>query len=235
MDFGSYWFENASPTFLKKMIRKSSFDMTRVDKGLEVSLKSIAEYRLSATDTVPMLYQSGYLTIKAYDSEYRICTLGYPNEEVQYAFKEKLVLEYTGLNDNKEYLDYVTFSRYVNKGQVEEFMSAIKAIFAHIPYPTSQKQYELDYQTIFYLIFTLMGQIMRTEVATFSGRIDALCETKDYVYLFEFKLDGSVDDALKQIEDKDYAVGYEASGKSVVKIGVAFDTEKRNIADWKII
>ena len=80
-----------------------------------------------------------------------------------------------------------------------------------------------------------MGQIMRTEVVTFSGRIDALCETKDYVYLFEFKLDGSVEDALKQIEDKDYAVGYEASGKNVVKIGVAFDTEKRNIADWKMI
>ena len=233
--FGSYWFENASPTFLIKMIRKSSFDMSRVDKGLEVSLKNIAEYRLSATDTVPMLYQSGYLTIKAYDAEYGICTLGYPNEEVQYAFKEKLVLEYTGLNDNKEYLDYMTFSRYVGKGQVEEFMTAIKAIFAHIPYPTAQKQYELDYQTIFYLIFTLMGQIMRTEVVTFSGRIDAVCETKDYVYLFEFKLDGTVEDALKQIEDKDYAVGYEASGKNVVKIGVAFDTAKRNIADWKVI
>ena len=114
-------------------------------------------------------------------------------------------------------------------------MTAIKAIFAHIPYPTAQKKYELDYQTIFYLIFTLMGQIMRTEVVTFSGRIDAVCETKDYVYLFEFKLDGSVEDALKQIEDKDYAVGYEASGKNVVKIGVAVDTEKRNIADWMMV
>jgi hypothetical protein len=114
-------------------------------------------------------------------------------------------------------------------------MTAIKAIFAHIPYPTAQKQYELNYQTIFYLIFTLMGQRMRTEVYTNEGRIDAVCETKDFVYLFEFKLDGSVEDALKQIEDKDYAVGYEASNKQVVKIGVAIDTEKRNIKDYKII
>ncbi|MBR3732418.1 MAG: PD-(D/E)XK nuclease domain-containing protein, partial [Spirochaetales bacterium] len=203
-------------------------------KGFRVALNDIADYRLSHTNVVPMMYQSGYLTIKEYNPQSRLCILGYPNEEVEYAFMNKLLEEFSYLEDDPV-CSYPVFADYIHHGQVEEFMTAIKAIFAHIPYPTAQKKYELDYQTIFYLIFTLMGQIMRTEVVTFSGRIDALCETKDYVYLFEFKLDGSVEDALKQIEDKDYAVGYEASGKNVVKIGVAFDTEKRNIADWKMI
>ncbi len=233
-DFGSYWFENASPTFLIKMIRRMNFDVKTIMKGVRVALKEMAEYRLSYTNVVPMMYQSGYLTIKDYDKEDNLCLLGYPNEEVKYAFMNKLLDEFSYL-DNDPVCSYPVFASYVRKGQVEEFMSAIKAIFAQIPYPTAQKQYELDYQTIFYLIFTLMGQRMRTEVVTFSGRIDAVCETKDFVYLFEFKLDGSVEDALKQIEDKDYAVGYEASNKHVVKIGVAIDTEKRNIKDYKII
>ena len=233
-DFGSYWFENASPTFLIKMIRRMNFDVKTIMKGVRVALKEIAEYRLSYTNVVPMMYQSGYLTIKDYNPQSRLCILGYPNEEVEYAFMNKLLGEFSYLEDDPV-CSYPVFADYIHNGQVEEFMTAIKAIFAHIPYPTAQKKYELDYQTIFYLIFTLMGQIMRTEVVTFSGRIDAVCETKDYVYLFEFKLDGSVEDALKQIEDKDYAVGYEASGKNVVKIGVAFDTEKRNIKDYKII
>ena len=232
--FGSYWFESGTPTFLIKMIRRMNFDVKTIMKGFRVALNDIADYRLSYTNVVPMMYQSGYLTIKEYKGESGICTLGYPNEEVEYAFMNKLLGEFSYLEDDSV-CSYQVFADYIHNGQVEEFMTAIKAIFAHIPYPTAQKKYELDYQTIFYLIFTLMGQIMRTEVVTFSGRIDAVCETKDYVYLFEFKLDGSVDDALKQIEDKDYAVGYEASGKSVVKIGVAFDTEKRNIADWKMI
>ncbi|MBP5450560.1 MAG: AAA family ATPase, partial [Spirochaetales bacterium] len=234
LNFGSYWFENASPTFLIKMIRRVSFDVKTIMKGFRVALKDIADYRLSYTNVVPMMYQSGYLTIKEYDKEDNLCLLGYPNEEVEYAFMNKLLGEFSYLEDDPV-CSYPVFASYVRKGQVEEFMTAIKAIFAHIPYPTAQKQYELDYQTIFYLIFTLMGQIMRTEVVTFSGRIDAVCETKDFVYLFEFKLDGSVEDALKQIDDKDYAVGYEASGKNVVKIGVAFDTQKRNISDWKMI
>ncbi|MBR6200709.1 MAG: ATP-binding protein [Spirochaetales bacterium] len=232
--FGSYWFESGTPTFLIKMIRRMNFDVKTIMKGFRVALNDIADYRLSYTNVVPMMYQSGYLTIKEYKGESGICTLGYPNEEVEYAFMNKLLREFSYLEDDSV-CSYQVFADYIHNGQVEEFMTAIKAIFAHIPYPTAQKKYELDYQTIFYLIFTLMGQIMRTEVVTFSGRIDALCETKDYVYLFEFKLDGSVEDALKQIEDKDYAVGYEASGKNVVKIGVAFDTEKRNIADWKMI
>ena len=233
-NFGDYWFETGTPTFLIKMIRRMNFDVKIIMKGFRVSLREIAEYRLSYTNVVPMMYQSGYLTIKDYDKEDDLCLLGYPNEEVEYAFMNKLLDEFSYLEDNPV-CSYPVFASYVRKGQIEEFITAIKAIFAHIPYPTAQKKYELDYQTIFYLIFTLMGQIMRTEVVTFSGRIDALCETKDFVYLFEFKLGGSVEDALKQIEDKDYAVGYEASGKNVVKIGVAIDTEKRNIKDYKII
>ncbi len=232
--FGDYWFESGTPTFLIKMIRRTNFDVKAIMKGFRVSLTDIADYRLSYTNVVPMMYQSGYLTIKDYNPQSKLCMLSYPNEEVEYAFMNKLLRHFSYLEDDPV-CSYQVFADYIHNGQVEEFMTAIKSIFAQIPYPTAQKKYEIDYQTIFYLIFTLMGQIMRTEVVTFSGRIDAVCETKDFIYLFEFKLNGSVDDALKQIDDKDYAVGYEASGKNVVKIGVAFDTEKRNITDWKMV
>ncbi|MBR6062248.1 MAG: ATP-binding protein [Spirochaetales bacterium] len=233
--FGNYWFESGTPTFLIKAIHQSDFDIYSFSEGIEVGIKSINAYKLDFSNIIPMMYQSGYLTIKSYDLDYNTCILGYPNEEVRYAFMEQLALEYTYLTHDSTKLDSATFSKYVCKGETDKFMTAIKAIFAHIPYPTSQKQYELNYQTIFYLIFTLMGQRMRTEVYTNEGRIDAVCETKDFVYLFEFKLDGTVEDALQQIEDKDYAVGYEASNKQIVRIGVAIDTAKRNIKDYKII
>ncbi|MBP5706315.1 MAG: ATP-binding protein [Spirochaetales bacterium] len=233
--FGNYWFQSGTPTFLVKAIHNVSFDLKSFDDGIEVSVKSIEGYKLDYQNIVPMMYQSGYLTIKEYDDEYETCVLGYPNDEVRYAFKEQLVLEYSYLTHNNTKLDYVTFSKYVRKGEVDKFMTAIKAMFAAIPYPTSQKKYELDYQTIFYLIFTLLGQTMQTEVHTNTGRIDAVCETKDFIYLFEFKLNGTVEEALKQIDDKDYAVSYEASGKNIKKIGVAIDLEKRNIKDYKII
>ena len=231
--FGDYWFESGTPTFLIKMIRRTNFDVKAIMKGFRVSLTDIADYRLSYTNVVPMMYQSGYLTIKEYNPQSRLCILGYPNEEVEYAFMNKLLRHFSYLEDDPV-CSYQVFADYIHNGQVEEFMTAIKAIFAHIPYPTAQKKYELDYQTIFYLIFTLMGQNMRTEVVTFSGRIDAVCETKDFIYMFEFKLDGTVEEALKQIDNKDYAVGYEASGKNIVRIGVSFDTEKRNIREWRI-
>ena len=233
--FGNYWFETGTPTFLIKAIHQSDFDLHSFNDGIEVGINAINAYKLDFSNIIPMMYQSGYLTIKDYDSDFDTCTLGYPNEEVRYAFMEQLALEYTYLTSDSTKLDSATFSKYVCKGETDKFMQAIKAIFAHIPYPTNQKQYELNYQTIFYLIFTLMGQRMRTEVYTNEGRIDAVCETKDYIYLFEFKLGGTVEDALKQIDDKDYAVGYEASGKQIVKIGVAIDTEKRQIVDYRII
>jgi len=233
-NFGNYWFESGTPTFLVKAIKQKGVDIRKFLDGFKADLNSISNYRLSYSNIVPMMYQTGYLTIKQYDKESGLCTLGYPNEEIEYAFMNNLLEEYTEVED-ESILSASVFSDYVYHGLVNEFMTAIKAVFAHIPYPTSQKQYELNYQTIFYLIFTLMGQRMRTEVYTNEGRIDAVCETKDYIYLFEFKLDGSVEDALKQIEDKAYAVGYEASGKQIVKIGVAIDTEKRNIKDYKII
>ncbi|MBR6061290.1 MAG: ATP-binding protein [Spirochaetales bacterium] len=235
LDFGNYWFETATPTFLVKAIHQASFDMRGFEDGILIGRDDISDYRLSYANIVPMMYQTGYLTIKDYNPKYGICTLGYPNNEVKFAFSKKLLEEYTYLYENAPVLSYPVFASYVDMGQIDKFMTAVKAIFASIPHPTSQKQYELNYQAIFYLIFKLMGQEMHTEVITNIGRIDAVCETKDYIYLFEFKLNGTVEDALKQIEDKDYACKYSASDKQIVKIGVAFSEEKRNIEEYKII
>ena len=131
-------------------------------------------------------------------------------------------------------IEIVNFIKEIRNGQPEKFMKRIQAIFAAAPKKTSQKYYELDAQAFFWLIFKLMGQFIQCEVQNGDGRSDAVVWTKDAVYIFEFKLDGSADEALSQIESKGYAIPYQADGRSVIKIGASFSSQSKNLAEWKI-
>jgi hypothetical protein len=183
------------------------------------------------------LYQSGYLTIAGYDKENRAYSLGFPNEEVKYGFLKNLLFKYlfpaSGMSGG---FNALTFTRALNAGDADTFLTQLKVFFAAIPYDLYFAKGENYYQTIFYMVFTLLGQFTEAEVRSAAGRADAVVKTKDRVYIFEFKLDGAgtAEDALKQIEEKGYHVPYEADSRRVVKVGVVFDTEKRTLKDWLV-
>ena len=180
-----------------------------------------------------MLYQSGYLTIKGYDSEFQLYTLAYPNKEVRKGFIESLMAAYVHLPARENTFYVVSFIKDLRAGKLVECLERIRAFFALIPNDLENKQ-EKHYQTIFYLLFRLMGQYVDVEVKSAIGRADVVVKLHDAIYVFEFKVDGTPEEALEQINSKGYAIPYQPDHRSVVKIGVNFDSTTRTIGDWVI-
>ena len=229
--FENYWFASGTPTFLAEMLKKTDFDLRELD-GIEVSAASLSDDRANINNPVPMIYQSGYLTIKKYDKEFQIYTLGFPNDEVKYGFLNFVTPFYTPVAETDTSFYIGKFIRELREGDPDAFLTRLRAFFAGISYELNNRT-ERHYQTIFYLVFKLMGQFSETEVRSAKGRADAVVKTADYIYVFEFKLDGSADQALAQINDRGYLIPYTVDGRKLVKIGVNFDPAQRNIGDWK--
>ena len=229
--FENYWFASGTPTFLAEMLKKTDFDLRELD-GIEVSAASLSDDRANINNPVPMIYQSGYLTIKKYDERFQIYTLGFPNDEVKYGFLNFVTPFYTPVAESETSFYIGKFIHELESGDVDAFLTRLRAFFAGISYELNNRT-ERHYQTIFYLVFKLMGQFAETEVRSAKGRADAVVKTDAYIYVFEFKLDGSADQALAQINDRGYLIPYTVDGRKLVKIGVNFDPAQRNIGDWK--
>jgi hypothetical protein len=191
------------------------------------------EYRADVKNPIPMIYQSGYLTITGYDPKFKIYTLGFPNEEVRYGFLEFLVPYYTAVTNGTGSFHIANFCKELEAGEPEAFMERMKVFFAKIPYELDNKN-ERHYQTVFYIVFTLIGQYVEAEVRSAAGRADAVVKTKEYIYVFEFKLNGTAEEALRQIDDKGYLLPYQLDGRKLVKVGVDFNKEERNINNYII-
>ncbi len=232
--FGSYWFSTGTPTFLTKMILDSGFDYRSLEYGVEVSTRSLENYRLSSNEPLPMLYQTGYVTIKSFDAEFRSYTLGVPNEEVKFGLYERLLPLYAGYTQDSDNIEVLNFIRELRAGKVNEFMERINCIFAAAPKQSSQKQYELNCQAFVWLIFKLMGEFVLCEVQNGKGRSDAVVWEKDAIYIFEFKMDGSAKEALEQINDRDYPIAYQNDGRKIVKVGVNYSSRDRQLSEWII-
>ena len=233
--FGSYWFSTGTPTFLTKMMLDIDFDYTTLEEGIDVDSRSLSEYRLNATEPVPLLYQTGYLTIKNYEKEFRSYTIALPNEEVKFSLYKKLLPLYAGFPTDDKKIEIVSFLKELRAGKVEEFMQRINRIFASAPKPTNQKQYELNCQAFVWLIFKLMGEFVQCEVQNGNGRSDAVVWEKDAIYIFEFKMDRTAKDALEQINSKDYAIAYKDDGRRIVKIGANYSSAERLFTEWIIV
>lgn len=227
-EFAAYWFQTGTPTYLADLLKQSDYDLRLLINGVEVDAAAFSEYRAEARNPLPMIYQSGYLTIKDYDKEVKLYTLGFPNDEVRYGFLNFLVPYYTEVTNSETGFHIAKFMRELRAGDVDAFMERLKVFFAGIPYELSDNT-ERHYQVIFHIIFTLMGQFIQSEVRSARGRADAVVQAKDAVYVFEFKLNGSAEEALKQIEEKGYLIPYSLDGRRLVKIGVDFSKETRNI------
>lgn len=231
-NFGSYWFSSGTPTFLVEMLKKTNFDLRQLD-GIEVSAFSLSDDRADVNNPVPMIYQSGYLTIKGYDEEFKIYTLCYPNEEVKYGFLNFVTPFYSPVDQNQTSFYIGRFITDLRKGNTESFLTRLRAFFADFPYELSDRT-ERHYQVVFYLVFKLMGQYTETEIRSARGRADAVVKTPGYIYVFEFKLNGSAQEALDQIDEKGYLIPYTADGRQMIKVGVNFDAGERNLGDWII-
>jgi len=229
--FANYWFETGTPTFLIKLLKEQQFDVTQLN-DLHLRELAFSTYEIDTLSVVPLLFQTGYLTIKDFEPTRRIYTLGYPNAEVEEAFLTYLLGEFSerdrGLNE--DYLWQLIDALEIH--QLDEFFKILQIFFANVPYNIHLK-HEKYYQTIFYLIFTLIGLRIDAEVSTNEGRIDAVVEVADHLYLFEFKLDKNADEALQQIKDHAYYQKYRGKGKPITLVGANFTSEKRKIAEWK--
>ena len=230
--FGDYWFSSGTPTFLVNMLKETDYDLRELD-GIEVPSAALISYRANSKEPVPMIYQSGYLTIKSYDKEFKTYTLGFPNEEVRYGFLNFVLPFYTPIDSEEGNFYIGKFVQELRKGDPEAFLTRLRAFFADIPYELNDKT-ERHYQVVFYLVFKLLGQFAEAEVRSAKGRADAVVKTADYIYVFEFKLDGTVDEAIRQIDDKGYLIPYTADGRKLVKVGVSFSREERNLGEWVI-
>jgi hypothetical protein len=234
-DFGSYWFETGTPTFLINKLKNSNFDVRKLsDRTLYASESLLKDYTGDSLDPVPLLYQTGYLTIEDYDRERRRYTLGFPNEEVKYGFLNSLMPSYVPAAGTGNGLDIFTLDEYIETGNLDGIKNILTALFAGITYTKEDDPFENYFQAVMYIVFKLLGKYVDCEVHTFSGRIDCKIETKDYVYLFELKRDDTAEAALKQIDEKDYALPFNADNRTIFKIGVAFDSDRRILSGWKV-
>ena len=195
---------------------------------------SLTYDRADVNNPVPMIYQSGYLTIKDYDERFQEYTLGFPNEEVKYGFLNFAAQFYTPVRESDTAFYIGKFIRELETGDAEAFLSRLRAFFAGIPYELNDRT-ERHYQVVFYLVFRLMGQFAETEVRSAHGRADAIVRTSDYLFVFEFKLNGTAEDALQQIGDRGYLIPFTADRRRLVKIGVEFDAAERNLGRWIIV
>lgn len=215
LKFRNYWFETGTPTFLLKLIKEKDYDVQCVE-NLSIGEQVFSSYEIEDLRVEPLLYQTGYLTIKDVKTltggqEY---ILGYPNLEVKDSFL-KYLMDMIG-NVPKEFSGSVLIELIdtIEKNEIDRFMGLLKFFFVNIPYDL-QLKHERYYQTIFYIIFTLIGLYIQAEVRTNQGRIDAVICTKNFVYIFEFKLFGTKEDALAQIREKKYAEKYVSLSKKL--------------------
>ena len=229
---GSYWFGSGTPTFILKQLEKFNVNLTTLD-GQDVVLSSFDQSPEEMTDALPLLYQSGYLTIKKYDPMFRQYTLGIPNKEVRDGLLNSLIPRYVNPHRVENDAFLLGFCKAVYRGDIEEALEHMRTYMATIPYDL-ENHTEKHYQTIFYLMFSFLNIYIRTEVKSAIGRADAVMHMPDTIYVFELKVDKSADEALAQIDSKGYMLPYRANGKRLVKVGISFDSKQRTIAEWKI-
>ena len=205
---------------------------------VKVSEAEIEDYRPENENPVPLLYQSGYLTIKSFNQKQRSYKLGFPNEEVKYGFLNALAPAYLKVDNNSSYFNVDILDDAVEEGDSDGMRDWFTSLFALLPYPTSgdtEVLTEQNFQNVIYLSLLILGKYVRTEVHTAKGRADCVIETDNFVYVFEFKKDVSAKEALAQIEEQGYAKPYESDKRKLFKIGVNFSSKDRNITEWEVI
>ena len=229
-EFGSYWFETGTPTYLVKLLKKHHYDLERMAHE-ETDAQVLNSIDSESTNPIPVIYQSGYLTIKGYDERFGMYRLGFPNREVEEGFIRFLLPFYANVNKVESPFEIQKFVREVESGDYNSFFRRLQSFFADTTYEVIRDQ-ELHYENVLFIVFKLVGFYVNVEYHTNEGRIDLVLQTDKFIYIMEFKLNGTAEDALQQINDKHYALPFEMDGRKLFKIGVNFSAETRNIEKW---
>lgn len=225
--FGSYWFETGTPTYLVKLLQMHDYNLEAMSE-VETDADVLNSTDGGSTDPIPVIYQSGYLTIKGYNKEFGLYKLGFPNKEVEEGFMKFLVPYYTNIPKSGSAFEIGQFVMDVRSGRTEQFIKRLKSFFADTPYELV-KDLENHYQNVLFIIARLMGLYTKVEYRTSEGRIDMVIQTPQYCYVLEFKLDGTARQALEQIKNKNYTLPFEMNGQKIILIGMNFSSESRNI------
>ena len=230
--FNDYWFETGTPTFLVYQLQKTNYPLEEMTTE-ELTADTLNSIDIMDENPLPLLYQSGYLTITGYDTRFQAYQLGFPNREVEEGFVKYLVPFYSPNKTEKSQVFVRNFVRDLETGNAEGFMRRIETFFAGGDYQVAGRA-ELYFQNVLYVLFKLLGFYVDVERHTTDGRMDILIQTADYVYILELKIDQSAAVALQQIEDKQYAAPFANDGRKIYKIGVSFSSETRRVVEWRV-
>ena len=233
-----YWFKSGTPSYLIRLLSHSDENMNDIT-GKYYAPKEFIDYKADVEQPLPMIYQSGYLTIKEFDMDFGLFLLDYPNKEVKEGFLSLIASKYFD-NGDRIYPWIREAAVYLRKGDIEGFRTGLTSFLASIPYTMRRKENERERERYFHYTFYLIMRLISvytvyTEKVQSHGRVDCIVETPDYVYIFEFKLDGTAEEAMKQIEEKGYVQEYEADSRKLYKIGAVFSSETGTIEEWKCI
>lgn len=236
--FGSYWFATGTPSYLVYLLQKHHYRLEEIEK-VEVTEDVLDSIDSEGTNPIPVIYQSGYLTIKDYDERFGLYTLDYPNSEVEEGFVKYLMPFYIDKSEAEAPFEIRKFVREVELGNIDGFFHRLQSFFADAPYEVIVGQdpvrnVELFFQNVLFIVFRLVGFYAQVEYHTSRGRIDLVLKTDQFIYVMEFKQGSTAEEALAQINEKGYASAFAADSRTLYKIGVSFSNEQRNIEQWAV-
>jgi hypothetical protein len=229
-EFSDYWFATGTPTFLVNLIQERQFGIADIE-NLKIREADLSVFEVDKLSVLPLLYQTGYLTIKSYNRESGHYELGYPNREVEVAFLESLLARFSKVDEPVQSSFIFDMVAALKNQSFDAFFQLLKGFLASIPYELHIPG-EKYYQNIFYFVFNLVGLRLNAEVHTNRGRIDAVIEGKDWIYIFELKVDKSAQEALEQIKIKGYADQYKLQQKAIYAIGLNFNAAERDVSEY---
>ena len=231
--FRDYWFETGTPSFLVYQLKKTGYPLENMTRE-ELTSDTLNSIDIMDENPLPLLYQSGYLTLKDYDKEFGCYTLDFPNREVEQGFIKYLLPFYTPKVADKSRFSVPQFVKDVRRGDAEGFMRRLEAFFSNGDYQVMGDA-EIYFQNTLYVFFRLMGFYVEVERHTTDGRMDILIQTHDFIYILELKINQTAAVALQQIEDKGYALPFAADPRRLFKIGINFSTQTKRFDDWKVV
>ena len=239
-DFGSYWSESGTPSFLVKTLQNQPMFLANLVNGRTAKEDHFKNYDPDSKNMLPVIYQSGYLTIKGFDEETRLYTLDFPNREVREGFLEVLLNKFVTVPDDDLGLAVANLSKALGARDVDKVLSIIKSAIADLPTIVKKDMCENYYESVTHLMFRMTGYNVVSELQNVAGRSDVIVTTKDTVFIFELKMDKGQDfdtvaeNALSQIDANGYSERFAVSGKGMCKVGVVFSSDGKGILGWKI-
>lgn len=237
--FDSYWFQSATPTMLLKTLENNAVDLSLYADEIETDVESFKNYEPENSNVLPVIYQSGYLTIKNYDEESELYTLGIPNREVQNGLYKILIPKFSNIPQNEMGLTIEKIRRAFRADNIDGVLEILQASIADLPTIVRKDKCENYYETITHMIFRFTGFQVFTEMQNICGRSDVVLATQNSVFIFELKMDKGRDfeevaaEGLKQIEERKYAEKFAQAGKNLFKTAIVFSSDGKGIVGWK--